>query len=206
MADSPSPRGTDSPDTALLRAVREGDAQAVDAWYRAEHPRVFRLCFGVLADSAEAEDAAQDAMLHLLDHLDRWDPHRPYRAWRAAVVVHLCRDRQRRVATRLRHATRASAERLPPVLPDPSEEALRAEVRATLARALAHLPPREREAFVLRELEGASTEEAAEVLGVTESTVRSLVTLARRRLRNLLDERLLGAAGGPGDLEGQGRG
>jgi len=183
----------------LLPAVLAGEPAAIDRWFRAEHPHVWRLCLGLLADAAEAEDVAQDAMLHLLDRLHAWDPARPYRAWRTTVVVNLCRDRLRRLEARQRaheRAARARDDAGRGILPDPGDEASRAEVMDVLREALGALTPREREAFVLRDLEGGSTEETAEQLGVTPSSVRSLLTLARRRLRTLLGERVPGLAGG----------
>jgi RNA polymerase sigma-70 factor (ECF subfamily) len=182
-----------------VRGVLEGSAEAIDAWFRAEHPEVYRLCFGFLADAAEAEDLAQDAMLHLMDRLEAWDGARSYRGWRNAVVLNLCRDRRRRNAARERAHARAAEARLaaePGALPDPGSEMERAEVQRVLADSLAALTPREREAFVLRDLEGLPTARVAETLGVTEGTVRSLLTLGRRRLRGILAERLPGVAGG----------
>lgn len=183
----------------LVDAVLAGDAPAIDRWYRREHPSVWRLCLGFLADGAEAEDVAQDAMLKLHDRLDRWDRARPYAAWRNALVLNLCRDRLRRRAARERVEMEAP---LPRELPDPARAAERGEVREMLQRALASLSPREREAFVLRELEGHATSEVALVLEVGESTVRSLLTLARRRLRELLGERLLGSSANDGGERG----
>ena len=79
---------------------------------------------------------------------------------------------------------------LPARLPDPLSAAQQSEVRDILMAALTELTPREREVFVLRDLEGNTTAESAVALGVGESTVRSLLTLARRRLRALLGERV----------------
>jgi RNA polymerase sigma-70 factor (ECF subfamily) len=129
-------------------------------------------------------------MLHLLDRLEGYDPTRPYRAWRDTVVVHLCRDRARRRAARHRAEEAAGAERGAPMLPDPQGEAMGVELREALTSALGALSPREREAFVLCELEGQAAATAAGALGIGESSVRSLLTLARRRLRNLLAPRL----------------
>jgi RNA polymerase sigma-70 factor (ECF subfamily) len=186
--------GAESQISGILR----GEASAVDAWYRQEHPQVYRLCFGFLAGASEAEDIAQDAMLHLLDRLDRWDRQRPYRAWRNTVVLNLCRDRLRRNTAR-RSAEQAAAEHvLSKQLPRPEEEAQRNEVQEILAESLSRLTDREREVFVLRDLEGLSTAESARAMEVAEGTVRSILTLARRRLRNLLGERLTGAAPDPG--------
>ena len=131
-------------------------------------------------------------MLHLHDHLRAWDPERRYETWRNAVVANLCRDRRRRRSAR-RAAERGAAEAgLPDRLPAPEDRARSGEVRSALGAALVALPEREREAFVLRELTGASTRETAEALGITEGTVRSLLTLARRRLRRLLAGRVPG--------------
>ena len=167
-----------------------GDADALDAWYRAEHPQVYRLCLGVLADANEAEDVAQEAMLALHDKLGDWDPARPWRAWRNTLVLNRCRDRIRRKEARRRAEEGAAAAGLPDRLPHPEREAERAELHDALSRALALLAPREREAFVLRDLEGGSTKEAAEAMGIAEPTVRTLLTLARRRLREHLIERM----------------
>lgn len=183
------------PSPALIAAVLAGEAEAIDSWFRAEHPRVWKLCLGFLAERTEADDVAQDAMLHLLDRLGSFDPSggRPgsqYGAWRNAVVLNQCRDRVRRSSARRRAEDRAGAERLPVSLPDPAGEVAGAEFQEVLTAALAELSPREREAFVLCELEAHKTSEAARTLGIGESSVRSLLTLARRRLRGLLAPRL----------------
>ncbi len=193
------PRAMESapePPPGLIAAVRAGEAEALDRWYRGEHPRVWKLCLGFLADRAEADDVAQEAMLHLFDRLDDWDPGRPWSAWRNTVVLNLCRDRVRRRAARRRAEDRAAEAGFPDRLPDPARAAEGGEVAEVLRAALAELTPREREAFVLRELEGLATGEVAAQLGVGESTVRSLLTLARRRLRGLLAPRLGIAEGG----------
>ena len=203
MAMDPSdPTAADERARERIRGLRSGDSKAVDAWFRSEHPAVYRLCFGFLADADEAEDVAQDAMLHLLDKLDgaerTWDERRPYGVWRDTVVLNLCRDRLRRVGARGR-AHAAAVDARPDdyaVAPDPHRELERREVRALLTEALRALTPREREVFVLRDLEGRSTEETAGSLAIGKSTVRSILTLARRRLRDVLGERLIAPEGG----------
>ncbi|MCB9915258.1 MAG: sigma-70 family RNA polymerase sigma factor [Planctomycetes bacterium] len=180
QGDPPSPAAHD------VAAVLASDPLALDRWYRAEHPAVWRLCLGLLGSEAEAEDAAQDAMLKLHDHLDRWDPRQPYGPWRNTVVLNLCRDRLRRREARAR-AEAAAAEARELTAPAAQGAALEQhELRAKLAAALRLLSEREREAFVLRELEGESTAAVARAMDVTESSVRSLLTLARRRLRDHL--------------------
>lgn len=184
----PGPESQDSDDLKRVAAVLAQVEGALADWFRSEHPRVYRLCLGFLLDESEAEDLAQDAMLHLHDRLHRFDPSRSYGPWRNTLVLNLCRDRTRRRETR--RAAEAQADPLPARLPTPEDAARAGELRGILVRALGTLSEREREAFVLRDLEGQSTERVAETLGIGASSVRSLVTLARRRMRNLLGEHL----------------
>ena len=169
-----------------LAGLRAGDPQAVDRWFRAEHPRVWRLCLGFLGAAEEAEDAAQEALLKLHDHIDAWDPERPYGPWRNALVLNVCRDRLRRREVRARAEEQAAAERELEAEVSPSADLEQGELRDRITRALALLSEREREAFVLRELEGEATAGVALAMKISESSVRSLLTLARRRLREHL--------------------
>ncbi len=180
----------------VIEAVLAGQPRALERWYEAEHPAVWRLCLGLLADRAEADDVAQDAMLHLHDRLDRWDRTRPWETWRNAVVLNLCRDRERRARARQHAEAQAAELRLPSVLPDPAVGLERTESATLLATSLSALSEREREAFVLHELEGRPTAEVAAAMEIEEGSVRSLLTLARRRLRNLLAPRLERASPG----------
>jgi RNA polymerase sigma-70 factor (ECF subfamily) len=192
-----SARAREEDVSALVGAVRSGEPSAIDAWFRGEHPVVYRLCYGLLANAAEAEDAAQDALVHVLERLERWDARRSYGAWRSAVVVNLCRDRLRRRAARVQ-AERAGALVELADAAGPPQRAEEAELAELLRAALEALTPREREVFVLRDLEGVASAEVAQVLEVTESTVRSLLTLARRRLRALLGPRLFAGSADQG--------
>lgn len=173
-----------SPGTLKQAARRQPEAQ--DAWFRADYPCVFRLCLGFLANATAAEELAQDAMIHLLDRLDRWNPNMPYEAWRTTVVLNLCRDHLRRQGTRQRAEGSLRIHPEIHTLPDPQDIAAAREIRTVVTSALAQLPPREREAFVLHDLEHRPTAEIATVMDITPSSVRSLLTLGRRRLRGIL--------------------
>lgn len=167
-----------------------GDPDAIDRWYRRDHPAVWRLAFGLLGERAEADDLAQDAMLQLHDTLRAGEAPRSYRAFRDTLVLNLCRDRLRRRSTRARAESSAGVVRALETAPASSAALEREDAQRVLRRALDQLPERERAAFVLRELEGHATAHVAAVLEIGESSVRSLLTLARRRLRDLLGERL----------------
>lgn len=194
MALRPASEG-DPATRRLVRRVLDEVPEAIDAWFRREHPPVYRLCFGFLAHAADAEDAAQDAMLQLLDKLPSWDPTRSWTSWRNRVVVNLCRDRLRRASARTRAEDGARAQRPSATVLDPAARLRAAEAEELLREGLELLSPREREAFCLRDLEGGTTEEVAEAMGVGPTTVRSLLTLARRRLRARLAPRLFDEVG-----------
>lgn len=173
----------------LALAARGEDLEALAPWFEAERRVVYKLCLGFLANAAEAEDATQDALLRLRDRLPVWDAERPYEPWRNTLVLNLCRDRQRRVARRTHHE-QAAADRPEQPLPDPADVAQADELREALAAALGLLPAREREAFVLHDLSGHSTDSVADQLGVKPASVRAMLSLARRRLRDALSDRL----------------
>lgn len=176
----------------LASLVLKDEPEALDRWFRAEHPRVWRLCFGFLAQEAEADDLAQEALLKLHDRLPDWDQERSCSTWRNTVVANLCRDRLRRRSNRRNAEATAAVSGLPDRLPSPEDRAQANEVREALGQALRNLSPREREVFVLRDLEGQSADQVTSSLGITASTVRSLGTLARQRMRQLLAPHLPG--------------
>lgn len=189
------------PSDPILTRVLAGDADAFDAWYRREFPAVYRICFGILVDPARADEAARDAMVHLHDRLANYDTTRRFSTWRNAVVMNLCRDRMRRQRVREQIEHDAAETMAAATIVDPHDAAAANEVVALLEDALCRLSPREREAFVLVVLEQNSPQDAAEALSIGESSVRSLVTLARRRLRQLLGPSLAGSAAEPDPKE-----
>lgn len=194
----PTTTAQDDALTGLARALRLGH-DVLGAWYEAAYPGVLRLCRGFLgpAASGNAEDVAQDAMLRLVSQIERWDPARPYGGWERTVVLNVARNHLRAASRRTEHESAAGQlESMGPAgLPDPSDAASAKEIGALVDRCLGLLTPREREAFVLVDLEGLAPKAAAEVMGVAASNVRAVLSLARRRLKEALAPHL--AEGGP---------
>lgn len=175
----------------MARSVVRGDADALARWFELESRQVYRLLLGLSADRALAEDLAADVLPKLLDQLPTWKGTSSYRWWRTALVTNAWRDQERRRAARKTAELRLTvACNIAEPLPDPSDAAQAAEVRALLVKALSGLPPREREVFVLRDLEGHAFESIAALLEISEGTVRSLLSLGRQRLRTFLGPRL----------------
>jgi len=139
--------------------------------------RVLRIALRLLNNPHDAQDAAQEVFLRLYKQLGRLDEARGYDAWLYRVTVNVCRDiaRKRPQAVALEDA------------PEPREhqpDLEFAERREIMQRALGRLGEKERAAVVLRDVEGLSTREVAQILGSTETTVRSQISTARLKLRD----------------------
>lgn len=183
--------GSDSTEPAVAAVVaraRAGDAAAFDELMALFERRVAAIAWRMLGNEEDARDAAQEVFLKVFRHLDTYRVDDNFRAWLTRITVNVCRDAiRRRSRYERRHAaldagSGPSAESL--ASPDDVEAlAIAAQNRALVARALARLPERERAAFVLRDLEGLSTDETARALGTRSVTVRSQVSAARAKIR-----------------------
>jgi RNA polymerase sigma-70 factor (ECF subfamily) len=136
--------------------------------------RVLRTALRLLGRLEDAQDAAQEVFLRLLKHLDALDG--DPQAWLYRVTVNVCNDQFRR-----RIFVAEGPERADPD-PGAQRELEMDERKRLLAEGLKTLAPREREAVVLRDIEGLSTREVAAILGVEEVTVRSQTAQARMKL------------------------
>lgn len=141
-----------------------------------EHERkVLHVALKLTGNLEDAKDVAQEVFLRLHRHLPELK-HQPVAPWLYRVTMNLAADQRRRVRRRpagpLLGVFRAKSS--PP------------DLHMQLAEALAQLGEKERAALVLREVEGLSTAEVAEMLDSTESTVRVQISKARLKLRELL--------------------
>lgn len=149
---------------------------------------LFRVAFSVLRNTADAEDAVQEAFLRVLRHRHTLGDVRDHRVWLIRIVWNIVLDRKRRAKTR---PETDDIDELARVLPG---EGLTAEDRAAAAQHHAQvlacvdqLPAKEREVLLLSAFEELSSVEIAAALGVTESTVRSRLFRARNLMAGLLN-------------------
>lgn len=173
-------------DDALLVLYANGDAMAARALTQRLLPVVLGYATRLLGNRAEAEDVAQDAMIRLWRIAPDWrQGEAKVTSWLYRVVTNLCTDR-------LRAGRRRRAEALDDV-PEPVDGAVDAEGAmiaadrmAALQAALGVLPERQRQAVVLRHIEGLTNPEIAEVLGIGVEAVESLTARGKRALQALL--------------------
>ncbi|HZP07696.1 MAG TPA: RNA polymerase sigma factor [Terracidiphilus sp.] len=171
-------------DQAHHRAEEAALAALVDQYAGA----LYRVAFSVLRNPADAEDAVQETFLRVLRHRDTLNEVRDQRVWLIRIVWNIVLDRKRRAKTRPETDDVAELARVLPA------NGLSAEARAAAAqhhaRVLAcveQLPPKEREVLQLSAFEELSSVEIAEVLGITESSVRSRLFRARNLMAGLLN-------------------
>lgn len=185
-AGSPARQSAAAEDAALLASYGAGDLAAARVLADRHLGRVLHFARRLLGDAAEAEDVAQEAMLRLWQQAPRWrDGEARVSTWLYRVTANLCTDRLRR---RRMVALDAAAEPADPA-PGALAALMAADRAAALEAALAHLPPRQRQAVVLRHLEGLGNPEIAQVMDIGVEAVESLIARGRRALTARLTPR-----------------
>jgi RNA polymerase sigma-70 factor, ECF subfamily len=167
--------------------VHSGGVQVLaDLMVRHER-QVFRLAYRLTGNIEDAKDVSQEVFLKVHRSLASLDGARDLSPWLYRVTVNAANDllRKRRPSEPLPDFDLAGSH------PTPERELLDGERRRIALEALSQLPFKERSAIVLRDIEGLSTAEVAEALGSSEATVRSQVSIARGKLRRIID-RMLG--------------
>ncbi len=170
---------------ALVTRALAGDHEALGTLVTRYAASVRRVTRAILGNAADAEDAAQDALLLALVKLDQYDRTRPFGRWLMRIVTNAAIDRRRRRRVR---AASVLDDNLAAAGPLPDAQAERRVLGEQMQAALDELPERYRTALVLFDVEGYSHAEIAEILDVAPGTVRSAVFHARRRLRRRLGD------------------
>jgi RNA polymerase sigma-70 factor, ECF subfamily len=166
--------------TILLERAISGDVSAFEQIILRYERRVFSLAWRLLGRPEDAQDASQEVFLRAFRYLHRFDRHRPFEPWLMKMTVNVCHDLSKK-----RHAQPQGVID-PDVLRaagDPHHELHTEQQRTILYKALQELPEKERAAIVLRDIEGLSTAEVAEILGSSEATVRSQISSARLKIK-----------------------
>ena len=179
------PRDTfqDVSDDALLVLYANGDASAARALTLRLTPKVFGHAFRVLGERAEAEDVAQEALIRLWKQATDWrQGEAKVTTWLYRVVANLCTDR-------LRKGRGVALDAIPEPEDDaesPAEAMQQKSRQAALQEALMELPDRQRQAVVLRHIEGMSNPEIAQIMDIGVEAVESLTARGKRALAKIL--------------------
>jgi RNA polymerase sigma-70 factor (ECF subfamily) len=165
------------PRMETVARVEARSEEAFERFFRENYSNHVRALYLLTGDRAEAEDLSQEAFARVFERwpkVSRMDSPTGY-LYRTAMNLH--RSRLRRLAVRARRLTGG---------PAPTDATEAAETRHDVIRAVAALPPAQREALVLVEFLGLGAEEAGRALGIEASSVRGRLHRARATLRNQL--------------------
>jgi RNA polymerase sigma-70 factor (ECF subfamily) len=173
----------------LTKRFQNSDLTAFEELIRRYQDRVYNLCRYMLRDPQDAQDAAQDVFLKAYRGIKEFRPEASLYTWLCRIAVNTCIDYKRK--------SRRDALKKEPLPEDlPSTEPFSAELyesrenTAAIQAALQKLPEKLRTAIVLREIDGLSYEEVAEVLHASVGTVKYRISRAREELRRILLKRL----------------
>ena len=184
--------GAEQDDAEVIRQVLQGNTAMFELLMRRYNERVYRAARAIVRDEQEAEDVMQQAYVNAFTHLRQFNGSAQFSTWLTRIAINESLARVRRQG---RYETlddeRSHAE--PFMSPNPSEnperQAFAGELRDLLEWAIDTLPNGMREVFVLREVEGLSTSEVADCLGVTDDVVKTRLSRGRAALRHVLLQR-----------------
>ena len=178
-------------EAVLIERSQSGDLDAFNTLVLAYQGQVYNLCLRMLGSPQAAEDAAQEAFIAAYRAVPRFRGGR-FRAWLLRIAANACYDELRRRRSRPQVPLEAPAddERPRAELPasdEPLEQrAERLELARCLQEGLASLPPDQRLAVILRDVQGLAYEEVAEATGASLGTVKSRISRGRAALRDFL--------------------
>jgi RNA polymerase sigma-70 factor (ECF subfamily) len=171
-------------DLKWVTDTKQGDAGAFTCIIEKYQRPVYNLCYYMLKNAVEAEDAAQEVFLRAYAKLDSYDEQRKFSSWLFSIASHYCLDQLKRPRCNLTPLDDLLAEYYLSGNPAAQPEAilLSNETAAEVRRLLDVLPPHYRAAVILKYWQAMSYQEIAHTLNTTVSTIRSNLFQARRKM------------------------
>ena len=184
-------RWTALSDEEVVARVLEGQTALYEVLMRRYNERVYRAARSIIKDEDEAEDVMQQAYVNAYFHLRQFDRRAKFSTWLTKIAIHEALARARKQgrydAVDFTEEENQAVERQPSR--NPEHEAFTGELRSLLESSIDDLPNGLREVFMLREVDGLTTAETAECLGVSEDVVKTRLSRGRAALRHQLAER-----------------
>jgi RNA polymerase sigma-70 factor (ECF subfamily) len=171
-------------DEDIVSRILQGDTPLFEVLMRRHNERIYRTARAILRDEREAEDVMQEAYVNAYVHLAQFDRRARFSTWLTKIAVHEALARARRRG-RYQPIDDCSPETLMSQTPspDPEQQAFGRELGALIESAVDNLGDGYREVFMLRQVEGLSTAETAEVLGLSEDVVKTRLSRARHAIQ-----------------------
>lgn len=174
-------------DEEVVRRIRAGETALFEILMRRYNQRLYRVARAILRNDSEAEDVMQQAYVNAYVHLDQFAERASFSTWLTKIAAYeaLARSRRRRATEphRITESGDDPVKDLQERAPDPEHRAYASELRMLLESAIDSVPDHHRIVFTLREIEGLSTAETAECLGISEDNVKTRLHRARTLLK-----------------------
>jgi RNA polymerase sigma-70 factor (ECF subfamily) len=177
-------------DTELVESARAGDARALEQLLLRYQPQLWRYARRMCGSLADAEDVLQDALLGAVRGFTQFRGEAAFRTWLFSILRHACFRERRRGAAAAGSANRGTPGAEPEDesavaadAPGPERQASSRQLAAAVVHAIEELEPTQREALVLRDIEGLSAVEVAELTGSSVDAVKSRLHRARRTVQ-----------------------
>ena len=181
-------------DEELVARIRGGEPWLYEMLMRRHNQKLFRLLRSMLRSDAEAEDVMQEAYVRAYAALSGFAGRASFSTWLLRIAAHEAMARSRKSRRFVLADPEEDAALFDPGAgerePNPEEAASSSELRRVLTEAIDSLPESHRTVFVLREVEGLTTAETAETLGLSEENVKVRLHRARGALRTFVDHRV----------------
>lgn len=190
--------GLEADDKTLVERFKKGDQAAFNELVLRYQKKVYLIAYGMIGDHQDAREKTQEVFLRVFRHLPSFEGSSSFYTWIYRITVNLCIDHYRRrkmrkseYADKYDHAPTLVEETVFPTVSSASRETptgrlLREELGAKIREAMDKLSPKHRQVLVLRELEGLSYQEIADVVGISIGTVMSRLFHARKQMQRRL--------------------
>src|SRR5256884_4241316 len=202
-----------SEDRALVDALRRGDEAAFMRLVDEYGPALLRVARMYVPTAAVAEEVVQETWIGVLNGIDRFEGRSSLKTWIFRILTNIAKTRGQRERRTVPFSALERPDAVPEAAVDadrflppdherwpghwasrpepwPEERLLAAETRAVVERAIDELPPAQRAVISLRDIEGWSSEEARNALGISETNQRVLLHRARSKVRQALEDYL----------------
>jgi RNA polymerase sigma-70 factor (ECF subfamily) len=191
-------------DAEIVARIRAGDRALFEILMRRHNQRIYRAARAVVKDEDEVEDVMQQAYINAYMHLDQFEDRSQFSTWLIRITLNEAFGRRRkrqaesmsRVPSDIAEDPGAFMETITSSQPDPERQAYAQELHRMLEQAVDTLPETYRTVFMLRDIEGLSTSETGEGLGLGEEAVKTRLHRARAMIRRAVTARIGDVAAG----------
>lgn len=193
------------PDDEVVRRVRAGETALFEILMRRHNQRLYRTARAVLKNEAEVEDVMQQAYINAFTHLHQFEERSQFSTWLTRIALREAFSRRRKMLSHEMVAPIPSNQQddrgdfmdtIPSPQPDPERQAYASELSRLLEAAVDELPETYRTVFMLRDIEGLTTSETGDGLGLGEEAVKTRLHRARAMVRRAVTARIGSVAPG----------